>query len=222
MRGDHRSFSKSMIERELRKDQKEGVPFEHYEAEFRKTVPEEAASRCGVSYADGVFELTFLYERYRVTWPDFSITSDDPEAIGLTNLPCQTQILRFLTRGKKAAASAEWKSFRELPWGEVYITQFTGRCITRAAYSFGTRTDAFRKACEKMNAVPGTHGDCSYIFDLIGNYQIQLIIYEGDDEFPPSSQILFSGNFSEGFEPEDRVVACDILITTLKKMMAGL
>ena len=48
---------------------------------------------------------------------------------------------------------------------------------------------------------------------------MQLFVWAGDDEFPPSAQILYSDNFAEGFTAEDRVVAADILISTIKSNM---
>jgi hypothetical protein len=45
------------------------------------------------------------------------------------------------------------------------------------------------------------------------------LAWAGDEEFPPNAQILYSDNFAEGFAPEDRVVAGDILISTIKMNM---
>ena len=98
----------------------------------------------------------------------------------------------------------------------MYIGPYTGRVLTRAAFTFGTRAAAFRAACEKMGAVPLQHGDAGYRFTLVGNYQMQILIWEGDEEFPPNAQVLYSDNFAEGFAAEDRVVAGDILISTIK------
>ena len=103
-----------------------------------------------------------------------------------------------------------------MPWGEMYIQPYTGRVLTRAAFTFGTRVAAFRAACEKMGAVPVGHGDAGYQFNLVGNYHMQILVWEGDDEFPPNAQVLYSDNFAEGFAAEDRVVAGDILISTIK------
>lgn len=74
-------------------------------------------------------------------------------------------------------------------------------------------------ACEKMQALPMKHGDAGYQFDLIGGYRMQILVWEGDDEFPPNAQVLYSDNFAEGFAAEDRVVAGDILISTIKSQM---
>ena len=91
--------------------------------------------------------------------------------------------------------------------------------LTRAAFTFGTRLPKFKAVCEKMRALPLSHGDAGYQFDLIGGYRMQILVWEGDDEFPPNAQVLYSDNFAEGFAAEDRVVAGDILISTIKSQM---
>ena len=74
----------------------------------------------------------------------------------------------------------------------------------------------FRAACEKMGAMEICHGDAGFQFDVLGGYRMQIMVYAGDDEFPPSSQVLYSDNFETGFAAEDRVVAGDILISAIK------
>ena len=70
-----------------------------------------------------------------------------------------------------------------------------------------------------MGAVKLPHGDAGYEFTLIGGYKMQILVWEGDDEFPPNAQVIYSDNFAEGFAAEDRVVAGDILISTIKANM---
>jgi hypothetical protein len=101
----------------------------------------------------------------------------------------------------------------------MYIKPYTGRVLTRAAFTFGFRLDAFRAACEKMGASALKHGDAGYQFRLIGDFMIQILVWEGDDEFPPNAQVIYSDNFAEGFAAEDRVVAGDILISSIKSFM---
>ena len=121
--------------------------------------------------------------------------------------------------GKSVQSAGQWLTFREMPWGELYIKPYTGRVLTRAAFTLGTRMDAFRAAAEKMGAVPVDHGDAGFRFNLIGDYAMQILVWEGDEEFPPNAQILYSDNFAEGFAAEDRVVAGDILISAIKTNM---
>ena len=137
----------------------------------------------------------------------------------LPPLPTQTFLLRYLLECKDVAWSGQWKTFREMPWGELYIKPYTGRVLTRAAFTFGTRIEKFRSACEKMGATPLSHGDAGYQFQLVPGYFVQVLAWEGDDEFPPNAQIIYSDNFADGFAAEDRVVAGDILISTIKANM---
>ncbi len=110
---------------------KEEVPFAHYEALFRALDPDEAALRCGVPFENGAFTVTLLGEAYVITWPEYTISADNPKAFGLKNIPTQTFLLRYLLEGKKAGPWLSFKTFREMPWGELYISPYTGRVLTQ-------------------------------------------------------------------------------------------
>ena len=194
---------------------KEEVPFAHYEALFSQLDPQEAVNRLGdVSWDGQEFRLKLLGRGFAISHPVYGIRALDGG--NLPPLPTQTFLLRYLLESKQVSWGGSWKTFREMPWGEMYITPYTGRVLTRAAFTFGTRIDAFRAACEKMGALALPHGDAGYQFDVLGGYQMQLLVWEGDEEFPPSAQVLYSDNFADGFAPEDRVVAGAILISTIK------
>ena len=197
---------------------KEEVPFAHYEEKFRELSPADVTARISAVQWDGAaFAVKLLGREFTIAHPEYAITAKDGGA--LPPLPTQTFLLRYLLEGKDTSWTGEWKTFREMPWGELYIKPYTGRVLTRAAFTFGTRLDAFRKAAEKMGAVPVSHGDAGFQFELVSGYKMQILVWAGDEECPPNAQILYSDNFAEGFAPEDRVVAGDILISTIKANM---
>ena len=183
---------------------KEEVPFSFYEEKFRTLSPEEAVSRLPDVKWDGKeFYVNLIGREYAISHPEYAIRALD---VGkLPPLPTQTFLLRYLLESKDVAWKGEWKTFREMPWGEMYIKPYTGRVLTRAAFTFGTRIAAFQAACEKMGAVALPHGDAGYQFDFIGGFVVQIMAWEGDDEFPPNAQVIYSDNFEDGFAPEDRV-----------------
>ena len=197
---------------------KEEVPFAHYEELFKKLDPAAAAARLSSIKWDGKeFYVNLLGREFAISHPDYAIRALDGEK--LPPLPTQTFLLRYLLECKDTIWSGQWKTFREMPWGEMYIKPYTGRVLTRAAFTFGFRVPAFRAAAEKMGAMPVKHGDAGFEFDLVGGYKMRILVWEGDDEFPPNAQILYSDNFADGFAAEDRVVAGDILIGTIKSYM---
>ena len=196
---------------------KEEVPFAHYEERFRSLNPVEAAERTGAKWDGKEFYVNLLDREFAISHPEYSLRAMDGGK--LPPLPTQTFLLRYLLESRQMAWAGEWKTFREMPWGEMYIKPYTGRVLTRAAFTFGTRVAAFKAAAEKMGAEAVKHGDAGFEFNLIGGYKMRILVWEGDDEFPPNAQILYSDNFAEGFAAEDRVVAGDILISTVKTMM---
>jgi len=191
---------------------KEQVPLSYYVGLFAAADPQEMAERTGVPCTDGRFRLTLLGRAYTVAHPSAAVTPEAP-------LPMQTFLLRYLLEGKQAAWGGQWKTFREMPWGELYIKPYTGRVLTRAAFTFGTRVEAFRAACEKLGALPLPNGDAGFEFDIIGGYKMRILVWAGDEEFPPNAQVLYSDNFETGFAAEDRVVSGDLLITHIKLHM---
>lgn len=198
---------------------KEGVPFEYYVNLFKDLDPSEAAARTGAAFDGKAFAIRLADAIYTICWPEYAISADKEGAFALKSLPTQTFLLRYLLEGKKVSGTGSFKTFREMPWGELYIQPFTGRCLTRAAFTFGTRVAQFAAAMEKLGATKLPHGDAGYEMELLPGYIMRLIVWAGDEEFPPNSQILYSDNFAEGFAAEDRVVAGDILIGIVKSYL---
>ena len=191
---------------------KEEIPFSYYADLFSQADPAEISARLDIPCENNTFRITLLGKECAVSYPSAEVTPTLP-------IPTQTYLIRYLLEGKRVPWQNTWKTFREMPWGELYIKPYTGRVLTRAAFTFGTRLAAFKAACEKLGATPVPNGDAGYEFSFIGGYKVRILVWEGDDEFPPNAQILYSDNFEDGFAPEDRVVTGDILITTIRSAM---
>ena len=209
------------------KDNKERIPFEHYLSEYQKLDPKEAAKRCGVEYDEErqQFHIRLMGYRYLVDFPEFAVHKEDEDEEGafllLDMVPAKIIVLRFLLSEKKKKSSGKYLTYREVPWGEVYFRQFEGRCLMRLKFGFGFKLDKFAEGMEKLPGVKKLSlGDVSYEFEFINGLHVRFILWAGDEEFPPSSQILFEDNFPYAYQAEDLAVVGDISITTLKKLTA--
>lgn len=192
-----------------------------YLSQYQESDPKEIAARLGISYDEEqkYFTLKFLGTVYQISWPDFQVSheADDMGFYPLETMTyARTLTIRFLLNGAEASGTGKFKTYREMPWGEVYLRQFDGRCIKRLAFSYGNRIKDFQAIMEHMHCVPVKHGDIAYQLEIFPDYLVQMILWEGDDEFPPSSQILFSDNFPISFQAEDMAVMGDVIIGSLK------
>ena len=207
------------------KDSKERLPFEHYLKAYQDLNPEDISQRTGIPY-DGEtssFTLRLMGVTCRITHPGYEVFHLDGEGAGwfpLEEKPnARILVLRFLTEGAAAPASGKFLTYREIPWGEVYFKQFQGRCIFRLAYGFGNKLEKFAAIMDKVGGTKLNFGDISYEFEFLNGLQLRMILWAGDDEFPPSAQILFSDNFPVAFvQGEDMAVVGDVSIDMLKAL----
>ena len=209
------------------KDNKERIPLEHYLSEYRNIDPKEAAERCGVEYDEEKqqFHIRLMGFRYLVDFPEFAVHKEDENEEGafllLDMVPAKIIVLRFLISADVVKSSGKYLTYREVPWGEVYFRQFEGRCLMRLKFGFGFKLDKFAEGMEKIPGVKKLSlGDVSYEFEFINGLHVRFILWAGDEEFPPSSQILFEDNFPYAYQAEDLAVVGDISISTLKALAA--
>lgn len=209
------------------KDNKERIPLEHYLSEYRNIDPKEAAERCGVEYDEEKqqFHIRLMGFRYLVDFPEFAVHKEDENEEGafllLDMVPAKIIVLRFLISAQVVKSSGKYLTYREVPWGEVYFRQFEGRCLMRLKFGFGFKLDKFVEGMEKIPGVKKLSlGDVSYEFEFINGLHVRFILWAGDEEFPPSSQILFEDNFPYAYQAEDLAVVGDISISTLKALAA--
>ncbi len=220
-----RNFAAMGMEVNYEKDSKERIPFEHYLEAFRQTDPEEIAVRCALPYdpENKTFQVCLMGVNYTIVWPSYEIIHEEGDQTGYypleTKANARILLLRYLTEGGAAPSTGKFLTYREIPWGEVYFKQFQGRCLFRLAFGFGNRLQVFREIMERVGAKPIKAGNAGFELEFLKGLQVQLILWEGDEEFPPSAQILFSDNFPVAFtQGEDMAVVGDVVNDMLKAL----
>ncbi|GHV22269.1 hypothetical protein FACS189494_08860 [Spirochaetia bacterium] len=199
---------------------------EHAEAHYSKIYagldPDEIVGRCNVSYNSDkkYFSVRLMGTDYKIAFPKFEMNDLTTEGV-VSDEARRVLVLRYLCEGKYQASTGKQLSYREIPWGEVYFRNFEGRCIKRVARMAGANIQAFNKIFEthKQLKAEKLSGNAAWRFEFINGLFMSIIIWEGDDEFPTSAQILFDDNFPAAFSAEDITVLGEIAITALKTLM---
>ncbi|MDR1597015.1 MAG: DUF3786 domain-containing protein [Treponema sp.] len=202
------------------------VPMAHYQGLYEKLSPPAAAERCGIGFeqtgeGEGSFLLRLMGTEYRAAFPVFELRGQAGDLV--PDSAERILLVRYLCEGKYFPSRGKRLSYNEVPSGPLYYRNFEGRCLKRAARTFGNDTALFRRILE---SVPGLRfealdkGDAGYRagyrFEFLNGLFISLLIWAGDDEFPPSAQMLFDDNFVFAFTAEDLAVVGEVAIRRLK------
>ena len=140
-----------------------------------------------------------------ITWPGLTFVSEKPEE----EIPIQQQILylHYLCGAwfsKGAKATGVWISFQEIPDGRFYMDAFQRRAKNPMVMTFGEKPDLLLKvATELYGAVPFNQGDVSVVVTALPLVPIALILWKGDEEFPPEGNILFDRSVIGVLSAED-------------------
>ena len=196
---------------------KEGKPLEYYFARYQAADPEEMSLRTGLPWDGATFSVTFLGKIYMLSHPDYTVVGPEP----LSNAE-RILLLRYLLEGRGVLPGGQFLTYRDFPWGDVYLQQFTGRCIKRFAFSYGFKPERLNRIMEQMPAKRLSRSDCGWEVELMPGLGVQLLLWVGDDEFPPNAQILFSDNFRYAFTAEDLANIGDIILDRMKRIGAAL
>lgn len=205
------------------KDNIERLPLEFYLEKFKGIDPLVSAERLGIPYDEEKQEFTvsFLGETYQISWPDYNavpVEGRNGYYPACEETYAKVLVMRYLIQATTTAFDGRFMAFREFSGGDLYFRPFQGRCIFRMNRKYGSRTEVFARLMEKLGAVKASQGDISYDLEIFPEFWVRFIIWEGDEEFPASTQILFSANFPLAFDTYDLVECAEITMNTMGRL----
>ena len=159
------------------------------------------------------FRVPFLGRVHQVSHPEFDFR---PEGEGEKENPIQEQVLvlhYLLAPG--APISGNWVAYREIPGASFYFSAFVKRAIDPLKKMFGSDVSLLVKAAEKLGGSAINAGDAGYEFTVFPRVSIQLILWEGDEEFPAEANILFDDTVGNLLSPEDIAWLAGMLVYRL-------
>lgn len=124
-------------------------------------------------------------------------------------------ICHYLLQAKGTAPAGQWITFRQVPDGQFYDAAFQQRTRGPFLSLFGDKPDLFRASAEKLAGAPVAAGDAGVLFPVLPRVPVQLILWQGDEELPPESTILFDATISDYLPAEDIAVLSGMLVYRL-------
>lgn len=196
-------------------------------------IPEEMARRAGVIFnrdgifrpdaspdqEEGFFMVPYLGEEYRVYFPSGAVEKAD----GTGPVPPAEQIplLHYLTTASGTPLGGRQISFKELWGGQIYIDPFNRRALAPMLKAFGASPSLLLEAARLLGGKEAGQGDVAATITVLPRVPVTLVIWGGDEEFPPSGTILFDATANEYLPTEDLVYITAACVYRLMKIKAG-
>ena len=169
--------------------------------------PKRVADQCAATFGmatEGNPELvlSFLNRDVLISGSDWNLSFKDSE----DEIPIQQQVLimHYLNGAAGARVAGEWIAYQEVPDGRFYLDAFLRRAKNPLVQAFGSHPERLLPVTEEIyGAKPFEQGDHSVVVQAFPLVPVVLILWEGDDEFPPEGNLLFDRSISDILSAED-------------------
>jgi hypothetical protein len=151
--------------------------------------------------------IEYLNQSYRVTMPNIEILpTDSQEEVPIRD---KVVILHYLLSAKGTPITDELITFKELPGGGNYFRTFSKRAIEPLVEHFRGQPHLLIDAARKLDGHRATYGDVAVAIDAFSRVPIIIILWQGDEEFPPQGSMLFDAAISDYLSTYDVTVLCE-------------
>lgn len=184
--------------------------------ELKACALEQQAERSWVrlvpSGAGRVVEVPFFDETILLSLPEFHFESEQRRNV---SLPSKILILHYIVKASGHPLSHDEVSYEDIPGCRPYLPVFEKRVCRPLLTAFGNNRDLFGEAGATLGATEEDYGNTSFTLKAFPMVPITFILWEGDEEFPPSIKILFDRTIDSYLPLEDITVIAKLAATRL-------
>jgi hypothetical protein len=170
-----------------------------------------------ISGSSQSIRLKYLGRTCQVSLPDIDITM--PGVMEQVDMRDRILILHYLTRANGTPLSHKLIAYQELQEGAAYYPSFVKRAIKPLIDYFGKSPETLLSVSLELGGTASTYGDVSITFPAFNRVPLTLVLWRGDDEFPPDANILFDSTILDYLSAEDVNVLCQTLVWRLVKLL---
>ena len=146
---------------------------------------------------DAAYELTCLGQDIRICLADRTICAKSDLGMFLIDTLgeySRLSILRYLIHACETPPSGELVNPSDLPGGGIFTKGTHVLPMKEVATCYTDRLDEFRSLGERLGGSPLDYGDASLGLPAFPRVPVVMIVWSGDDEFPPRASLLFDSS----------------------------
>jgi len=151
--------------------------------------------------------LRCLGREYVVGYPGGEVLEADG---GPADMSEAILLLLYLTESTGRAFEGRWIGFEQLAGGAGYIASFRGRVVAPLVRTFGQHPGALLAAAAALDGEPLDLGDASVRLPALPCLPLAYVVWGGDDEFPPSANVVFDASVEAYLDAEAITVLAEL------------
>ncbi|OPY64144.1 MAG: hypothetical protein A4E57_03682 [Syntrophorhabdaceae bacterium PtaU1.Bin034] len=179
---------------------------------------EERLSKAGLDFRkEGEayhFSVPFFNETIEVVAPAFIFISSRASNI---NLAMKIVILHYVLNASGQQTGGSLIQYEDIPGCRSYLPVFERRVVKPLLKAFGYGRDVFIEAGKALGGKEEEYGNASFTLRALPRVPITFILWEGDQDFPPSLKVLFDQSVHTYLPLEDITVVSKMAATRIIK-----
>ncbi len=179
----------------------------------------KSGARCQEIDSRKIIVIEYLNRSYLISLPDIEISlmnSQEP-------VPIKDRILmlHYLTSARGTPLSNKLVTYKELPGGANYFPTFSKRAIKPLLDHFGKEPQRLVDLAGKLGGHKADYGDVAVTINAFSRVPVTLVLWRGDEEFPPEGNIMFDSTISEYLSTDDINVLCETIVWRLVSLLTA-
>lgn len=167
---------------------------------FVKCPQEDIIKKIGGEFDEKNLSLSFFGERCRISRGTGEITGEGEREIPVTE---RLTIMHHLRYCKSfAEEGSKMVPFREIREAAVFEKAYERSALEPLKKHFAGRSQELLKAGLELGGIREKYGDVSLTLHAFPKIRLTYIFRDGDEEFPPSANILFQDTIAQWTHPE--------------------
>lgn len=191
---------------------------QHAWEHLKSLAAEDVCSRTGATFdrETNVYGLDLFNQHVDVSLGSFEISGHTPQAerlLAALSYFSHLSILTFLARAQDIPPSGRLVKPGDMPGVDVMVRGSHTLPLHKLTARYGDDVEAFLRRGQTYGGIPQTHGDASLLLHPFKVLPVVLILWVGDEEFPPRSDLLLDG--TSQFQVPPDILWCLMMLTVL-------
>ena len=183
----------------------------------------QQCSRSGAHYLhpDRV-TIEYLNQVYVISIPGMEISlkgslNHDEGQAGSEDIDLKDRILilHYLTTAKGTPNTGKLIGFKQVPGWLFEYASFSREVLIPLLDHFGKKPELLVKAAANLGGSEAVYGNAAVSIKAFPNVPVVIVLWRGDDEFPPNASILFDSTVADYLSTEDMSVLCERIVERL-------